>query len=358
MPSRKEIQWSQLKVGALVLTGCAILVALIFLMNASTGGFLAHRIILKTYFANAGGIKEGSPVTLEGVTIGNVSRIHVVPKRNPNPVEVVMQVSERFMSDLHTDSTASIAAAGVLGDSFVDINSTHATGPEPTNGAELPTSGSPTIQSVINTSQVSIEEINELVHKIETLVDSLNSTRGTIGTVINDPGLAKKIVSITDNLQTITSAMAQGKGTLGQLINDNTLYTKLSSTTDQLNKLTTDLNAGKGTAGKLLKDESLYNNLNATVSNVNQLTAQINSGHGAVGKMIKDPAFAQKLDNTITNLDDLLKGINAGQGSVGQFVKNRSLYDHLDQTADQARQLIKGMREDPKKYLVIQLKVF
>jgi hypothetical protein len=39
-------------------------------------------------------------------------------------------------------------------------------------------------------------------------------------------------------------------------------------------------------------------------------------------------------------------------------VKNRSLYDHLDQTADQAQQLIKGMREDPKKYLVIQLKLF
>jgi hypothetical protein len=39
-------------------------------------------------------------------------------------------------------------------------------------------------------------------------------------------------------------------------------------------------------------------------------------------------------------------------------VKNRALYDHLDQTADQAQQLIKSMREDPKKYLVIQLKVF
>jgi phospholipid/cholesterol/gamma-HCH transport system substrate-binding protein len=324
VPSRKEIQWSQLKVGALVLTGCAILVALIFLMNASTGGFLAHKITLKTYFENAGGIKEGSPVTLEGVTIGNVTKIHVVPKRNPTPVEVVMQVSDHFLSDLHTDSTASIAAAGVLGDSFVDINSTHAKGPAPKNGDELLPSGSPTIQSVINTSQVSIEEINKLVRKIEILVDTLNSNRGTIGTVINDPALAKKIVSIADNLQTITSAMAQGKGTLGQLINDNTLYTKL----------------------------------NAAAANINQLTAQINSGNGGLGKMVKDPAFAQKLDDTITNLDNLLKGINAGEGTAGQLVKNRALYDHLDQTADQAQQLIKGMRENPKKYLVIQLKVF
>jgi phospholipid/cholesterol/gamma-HCH transport system substrate-binding protein len=60
----------------------------------------------------------------------------------------------------------------------------------------------------------------------------------------------------------------------------------------------------------------------------------------------------------LTNLDEISKGINSGQGTAGQLVKNRALYDHLDQTADQAQQLIKSMREDPKKYLVIQLKVF
>ena len=43
---------------------------------------------------------------------------------------------------------------------------------------------------------------------------------------------------------------------------------------------------------------------------------------------------------------------------MGQLVQNRSLYDHADQTMDQAQQLVKAIRENPKKYLVIQLKVF
>jgi phospholipid/cholesterol/gamma-HCH transport system substrate-binding protein len=60
----------------------------------------------------------------------------------------------------------------------------------------------------------------------------------------------------------------------------------------------------------------------------------------------------------VTNLDEILKGINAGQGTAGQLVKNRALYDHLDQSADQAQQLIKAIREDPKKYFVIRMKVF
>ena len=358
MPSRKEIQWSQLTVGALVLVSLLLLIGLMFLMTASSGGLFAHRIVLRCYFPNAGGLKDGAVVSLEGVTIGNVLHLRVVPERNPNPVEVTMQVGERYLYDLHTDSLASIQAAGVLGDSFVDIDSTSATGPRPVNGSELKQSGSPTIQSVINTSQVSIQEVNVLVHKIETLVDTLNKGHGTAGEFLNDPALAKKIVSIADNLETVTGTIAQGKGSLGELVNDNTLYTKLNSAADHLNAITADLDAGKGTAGKLLKDETLYNNLNAAAANANQLAEQINSGKGSMGKLVKDPDFAKKLDDAVTNLDDILKSINSGQGTAGQLVQNRALYDHFDQTADQAQQLLKAIREDPKKYFVIRMRVF
>jgi phospholipid/cholesterol/gamma-HCH transport system substrate-binding protein len=358
VPSRREIQWSQLKVGALVLAATAILIGLLFLMTGATGGLFARKIVLRSYFPNAAGIKEGSPVTLEGVTIGNVTRMRVVPERNPQPVELIMQVSERFLRDLHTDSTASIGTAGVLGDSYVDIDSTHAHGPTPLNDAELATSGAPTIQSVISSSQVGIEDLSSLIRKMETLVDTLNTTRGTAGELINDPGMKKNIVSIAANLQTVTEAMTQDKGTLGELLNDNTLYTKLNTAIDQVNTLTADLNSGKGTAGKLLKDEALYDNLNTAVTNLNQIAETINSGKGSIGKLMKDPDVARKLDDTVTNLDNLLKGINAGEGSAGQFVKNRSFYDHLDGTMDQAQQLVKSMRQDPKKYLVIQLKLF
>jgi phospholipid/cholesterol/gamma-HCH transport system substrate-binding protein len=193
VPTRREIQWSQLKVGMLVLAAIVILIALVFLMTASSGGLFAHKIVLRAYFPNAAGVKEGSPVTLEGVTIGNVIKLRVVSDRNPNPVEVKMQVGERYLRDLHTDSTASVANAGVLGDSFVDIDSTRASGPEPRNNAELKVSGAPTIQEVISSSDVSIQEINQLVHKIEITVDAVNSTRGTVGKLLNDPVLAKSL---------------------------------------------------------------------------------------------------------------------------------------------------------------------
>ena len=261
-----------------MLLAMVVLVALIILMSGSSGGLFARKLVLRSYFENAAGVKDGAPVTLEGVTIGNVIHVRVIPARDPTPVEVTYRIGEEFLADLHTDSVASIAQAGVLGDSFVDISSLHATGPQPTNNAELKTAGAPSIQDVIRTSQVSIEEVQALTRKIEVLVDSLNTKKGTIGQLINDPALAHKITLMVSDLQTITGTIASGKGSLGKLIKDDTLYERANSSIDKLQQITTDLNDGKGTAGKLLKDDSLYNNLNKAVSNANEVLAEIYSG--------------------------------------------------------------------------------
>jgi phospholipid/cholesterol/gamma-HCH transport system substrate-binding protein len=71
-----------------------------------------------------------------------------------------------------------------------------------------------------------------------------------------------------------------------------------------------------------------------------------------------DPDFAKKLDETVTRLDNILASVDEGKGTLGQLLNNRSVYEHADQTLDQAQQLVKAMRENPKKYLVVQLKIF
>ena len=358
MPSRKEIQWSQLRVGALVLVAMAVLVGLILLMSGQSGGLFERKLVLRSYFENAAGLKDGAPVTLEGVTIGNVIHVRVVADRNPTPVEVSMRVGHEWLGGLHTDTTASIAQAGVLGDSYVDLSSAHASGPTPANNAELKASGSPSIQDVVRNSNESIIELNNLLHKVEVTIDAVNSRRGTAGELINNPDLYHKISRIADDLETISSAVADGKGSLGKLVNDDTLYNRANAAIDRLNKITLALDEGKGSAGKFIKDDALYNNLNAAAANANQMVAEINAGKGTLGLLAKDPAFAAKLDDTVTRLDGFLKGLDEGKGTLGQLVQNRALYDHTDQAVGQAEQLVKSIREDPKKYLIIRMKVF
>ncbi len=358
MPSRKEIQWSQLKVGLLVLVAMAVLIALIFLMSGSTGGLFARKIVLRSYFPNAANLKQGAPVTLEGVTIGNVTHIHVVPSREPTPVEVAMRVGAEFLDGIHTDSTTSITQAGVLGDSYVDIDSERASGPRPGNNAELKAGGAPSLQDVIRTSQTSIQDVDTLIVKLDKLIDTLNSRRGTFGQFINNPDLYKKISQLTDDFHTIASSIAEGNGTLGKLVKDESLYNHLDSAVEHMDHITAGLDQGNGSMGKFLHDDSFYNNLNAAVRSTHELVAGINEGHGAIGKLAKDPAFAQKLDDTVSHLDGLLKDIDEGKGTLGQLAVNRSLYDHADQTMEQARDFLKGFRENPKKYLTINMKIF
>jgi len=358
LPSRKEIQWSQLKVGALVLAAMAVLILVILLMNSASGGIFSKKLTVRTYFDNAGGLKNGAPVTLEGVTIGNVIRIRVVPERAPKPVEVTLRVGGDYAQFLHTDSTTTIAQAGVLGDSYVDISSVNARGPKVVNNAELPSTEAPSLQGVISASQTSIEEITRLMRNSNKLVDSLNSTRGTLGGLINDSKFYSKLNRIADNLDKLTASVNNGQGTIGKLIADDKLYTHADTMIGHFDQIAEGIRNGQGTAGKLFNDETLYTNLNSSIASLNDLLKGANEGKGAIGKLAKDPEFARKLDDTLSRLDGILTNIDQGKGTIGQLMQNRALYDHADATMSETQQLVKSIRENPKKYLVIRLKLF
>jgi len=119
-----------------------------------------------------------------------------------------------------------------------------------------------------------------------------------------------------------------------------------------------DLNAGKGTAGKFLKDPTLYNNANETIANVKQLSVDINAGKGSIGKLTKDQELANKLENTVNKLSALADRLDAGEGTIGKMLRDPALYNNADQMLVESRELVKSVRENPKKYLTIHLKVF
>ena len=358
MPSQQEVQWSQLKVGVLVLVALAALTALIFLMTGSTGGIFTGKITLRSYFENAAGLKDGAPVNLEGVTIGNVTGIKIVPSRKLTPVEVTMKISARYREAVRTDSTSSLETIGVLGDTVVDINSKTATGPPVHNDEELKTNETPNLSDVIKSSQGTIEQLNTILAKVDHLADSLNSTKGSIGELINNPDLYNKAVVTLNQLSQLVDTVANGKGSIGKLVVDDSLYNKFNDIATKLDGITTSLDEGKGTIGKLLKDETMANNLNQSVASANQLLADINAGKGGLGMIAKDPQFAARLRDTVDKLDSVLNRVDSGEGTIGQLVRNPSLYNNLDQSLTETRGLIGAIRENPKKYLTFHVKIF
>jgi phospholipid/cholesterol/gamma-HCH transport system substrate-binding protein len=358
VPSQQEVQWSQLKVGVLVLVALTALAALIFLMSGSTGGIFSRKITLRSYFENSAGLKNGAPVNLEGVTIGTVTDIKIVPARKLTPVEVTMKIGSRYRDAVHTDSTSSLETIGVLGDTVVDINSKTATGPAVQNNAELKTNETPNLSDVIKSSQGTIEQLNTILAKVDHLADSLNSTKGSIGELINNPDLYNKAVTTLNELSQLVDTVANGKGSIGKLVVDDTMYNHINDIVAKLDRMTAQVDEGKGTIGELLKDEKLANNLNQSVANANQLLADINAGKGGLGMIAKDPQFAAKLRDTVDQLDSVLNKVDSGQGTIGQLVVNPSLYNNLDQSLTETRGLVAAIRENPKKYLTFHVKIF
>ena len=84
----------------------------------------------------------------------------------------------------------------------------------------------------------------------------------------------------------------------------------------------------------------------------------MNAGKGALGKLAKDQEFANKLQNTMNRLSDMMDRLNAGEGSAGKFLRDPTLYDNTNKLLTDSQDLVKAIRQNPKKYLTIHLKLF
>lgn len=362
MPSQQQVKWSQLRVGITVLVALITLFVLIFVMSGTTSPF-SHKVVLRAYFENAAGLVKGAPARLAGVDIGNVDRISIVdtPDRRLTPVEVIIKVKSSARNEIHKGkdgSRATLATAGVLGATFVDIDSSRASGPAVQDGDELLTTETPALQDVLKSSQGTIDKLNVILTRVDDIVLAIQNGKGSVGKIINDPELYNRANAMVGELQKLANQINEGKGSIGKLLYSNELYDKINDSVTKLNKIVDDVNAGKGTAGKLLRDEQLYNNLNQTATKLNNLMSDIDAGRGTLGLLAKNQQYAQKIDRLTTNLDEISNRLAAGEGSAGRILKDPSLYNNADQMLVESRNLVKAIRENPKKYLTIHFKVF
>jgi len=359
LPSQKQLKWSQLRVGITVIIASLTLGFLLFLMSG-TSGLLTPRITVEAYFDNAEGLRPGAPVRLSGVDIGNVTRIRIVSSKDKQltPVEVTMKISTKYHDSMRRDSEISLETAGVLGETYLDIDSSQAVGGLLQDGDTLSTQVHPDFNQVVRASQSTLQNMDALLKRADRILAFAESGKGSLGKLIYDPTLYNRFSLTVADFQKIVEQVGNGEGSLGRLISRNDAYDKFLATLDKMNGIIDDMQQGKGTVGKFLKDPSVYNNTNDTIANIKKITDDINAGKGTIGKLSKDEELAKKLDITLTKLSELTTRLEAGEGTVGKLFKDDTLYNNTNEMLVESRNLVKGIRENPKKYLSIKLHVF
>ena len=357
MALQTKKKWAQLRVGLLAITALGVLAFLIFLLTSSRGLFTTRSDVF-TFLDDSAAITEGSPVRLNGITVGKVAHVNLSGSAESNRVvKVTLEVNNDFLASIPVDSQAAIAAENLLGTKYINIKKGHSQ-TAVKSGDEIKSLDTREFDDVVQQGYSTLAGIDGIFKKLDGILDSVQVGKGTIGKLLSDDQLYRKVMGIADETNKVVASLNSDTSTLGKLMHDDALYTDVRATMGRVNTLMDGLQQGEGTAGKLLKDPALYNDTRATIADVRQLLAGLNEGKGTAGKLLKSDELHTQLQATMGRLDTLLDKINSGQGTLGQLLVNPSLYQSLDSTALEINGLMKDFRANPKKFLRIKLAIF
>jgi ABC-type transporter Mla subunit MlaD len=93
---------------------------------------------LVTCFQDVNGLRAGMKVRLAGVEVGFVRAVRAQPANRTCPGEVEMEIRTSYELRIPNDSVASVATAGLLGETYLEIDVSQASGPPIQSSGQLP----------------------------------------------------------------------------------------------------------------------------------------------------------------------------------------------------------------------------
>jgi phospholipid/cholesterol/gamma-HCH transport system substrate-binding protein len=346
MPRTRSLKWSELKIGIMAVVALLIAAALIVALGGE-GGFFWERYNLRVKFSNAGGVQQGSPVRVSGVTVGSVTDIEFIGSE----VHMELELHDDMQERVRTTSRATIGSVSLLGEGAVDINASTTGQPIPAWGYVPSDAPPPQLADV--TAQA-----NKGIAEITALMQDIRAGKGTVGKLMTDEQLYVELRQFISASRDVTEGLTKGKGTLGQLLNNPESARQLEASLKNLTAITDKINSGQGSLAQLMNDPALAKNLNEVTANFSSLSASLNKGEGTMGQLMKNDALYKRLDAVTGNLEKLTASLNQGQGTMGQLMQDKQLYDNMNRTIVEMQQLLTDIRKDPKKFLNFRMSIF
>jgi phospholipid/cholesterol/gamma-HCH transport system substrate-binding protein len=357
MAQRKQMTWTELRVGLFVLA--ALLILVVAILYVTGAGFLGPKYRLKTYLPEVAGLKTGAPVELDGVEIGNVQSVQLTPHPSDkaHSITLVLRVDKRFKDQIRTDSVASLVTQGLLGDRYVTISRGIGGTVIPENGT-VPGQEEAAVKQVVERSADLVANLGALTTEVRDLVGDVQEGKGTLGLLLTDPSLYNHLNSTAAKVDTMVAAIQRGEGTAGKIIESEDLYRRVDAALAHFENAMAAVNNQKGTVGKLIYDPSAYNEIKGFAEKGNALMGDVREGKGTLGKLATDEALYANMRDASANVRDASAKMNSNQGTMGKFFTDPALYDNLTGLSGDMRLLIGDFRKEPKKYLHIKLGLF
>jgi len=355
MAQRKQISWTELRVGLFVLAGLVLLAVAVFYVTGVNWG---PKYSLKTFLPEVSDLQVGAPVSLDGVMVGNVQKLSI----NPHPgdrmqnIQIDMRIDKRYQNLIRTDSEASLVTSGLLGNRYVNIS--RGSGQVVQNQGTIPGKAGNNMQEIVERGVELEANLGQLTQQVGDIIGAVRKGQGTIGKFIYDPSMYNQMNATVAKAEALIANVQAGNGSLGKVMVSDELYNKFDATLGHLQSASAAIDSQQGSLGKLIYDPSFYTKTSAFLDNSNALLAGVRDGKGTLGKLVTDDSVFTNLRDASANVRDVTSKLNTGQGTFGKFFTDPQLYNNMTGLTGDMRLMIGDFRRDPKKFLHIKLSIF
>jgi phospholipid/cholesterol/gamma-HCH transport system substrate-binding protein len=340
----------EVKVGALVLLAVAALAAFVLVLGDFRlgGGFE-----FKIHFNNAGGLKPGSDVAIAGMTIGNIKHLQFIQNKEPNrtsdsavAVEASVWIRDGYKDAIREDSGYFITKRGVLGEPYIEIETTGFSAPALSEGAVV--------------RGVDPPRLDLLVAKASALLTSLSD-------LLNDPDIhAKDLLQHTANLakhldELIVANRSSIDGAIGNLKDSTEEATYILRALRvgvadgaELRRIVANLDAATKSGQAIVEAVSadidpIMANLSSALAGADktsQAAARMTTEHEAsVAAIIKNVEQGSAGFATVSRDAETIVGrIERGDGTAGALLVDREIYDDL-------KEMLRTIKQRPWKII-------
>ena len=304
--------WKELKVGSVV-TLTLVVIILGIVNSRYIERVFKSKQVLYVKAMDSGGLRPGAPVTVQGIEVGAVRSISL----QPEGIIIKLAVSRTILKLVGKNASASIRTSGLLGgDEYISINRGTPDYPGVEKGDTITGTIPPGMDQIIQSSLGSVELVQNFVVHLDSLVTTIQS----------------------------------GRGLLGSLIKDSVLFSNVRYVSQVLAATARQYDEKDGTIKQLLENGQLYQNLFSAVSEFNDIGSKIDKGQGTLAHLLNEPDLFLNLDSTVHEIRFLADSLSADAGALKSNVSG-----NLSQTAALLKELVQDMKMHPKKYFTIKL---
>lgn len=325
MKRSTPVTWAELRVGILVVVCLFIAVVAVFTLGSRVGIF-SPKYSLYAMLPSVSGLQKGASVRLAGVTVGSIEEVRFIEPEERDSLDgrllraygdslgdrtviVRFSVEEDVQDKVTRASRAKIGTVGLLGDKYLDLEVGDPREPILEDGDIVLDERAIDYEGLIARAAEGVEELVSSLEGSREIIASINEGEGTLGRLINDPGLYNEWLRLSQQGTEVLNRVQHGDGALPSLLNDRRLYDQLVRTTDDLDQLTTDIRQGNGSLGRLIRDPELYQEMVRTVREGQTLIHEMQEGEGTVARLVNDPALYERMNRFVVEAQGLMTDI-------------------------------------------------